>query len=298
MSPVERFAIRLMIAQSVLFAAETVIIHKIGSRLPVMEIAFLRAAAGVVLAAILGRHMGFAILRTRRPLLQLFRGAVAAAYLCVMVYSFGYLPFADATAISYTQAGYIALFSVLILAESVAWSRWAAAAIGIAGALLIAKPSFSSWNSVYLVALLGTSLNGLSFVLNKYLQREDSETTTMLYTNLVPALAYAPALAFTGLPAPDALIWLPGLLFLGPVGVYAGIVAVKYASAAMLGPYTLLRLVIGVAGGVALFHEVPDVFTIVGAATILGGCMLSSGTLSALQPRRAARRFAPAITGS
>ena len=62
-----------------------------------------------------------------------------------MIYSFSRLPFADATAISYTQAGYIVAFSVLILGETVAWQRWAAAAIGIAGALLIAKPAFADW---------------------------------------------------------------------------------------------------------------------------------------------------------
>jgi drug/metabolite transporter (DMT)-like permease len=273
----QRLAIRLMIAQGVLFAAETAAIHQIGSRVPLMLLALIRAAAGLGLALVLARHVGLAVLRTRQLPLQMLRGGVALLYLWVMIYSFGHLPFADATAISYTQAAYIAVFSVLILHERVTRSRWAGAAVGFIGALLIAKPALGGWHGAYLIALLGTSLNGLAFVLNRYLQREDSAATTMFYTNLVPVIANIPTLMLTGLPSvSDTVLWLPAIFFLGPVGMYLGIVAVKHADTAILGPYTFLRLVIGVVGGVAIFHELPDFLSACGAVLILAGCALSS----------------------
>jgi drug/metabolite transporter (DMT)-like permease len=272
----ERLAIQLMIAQGVLFAAETAAIHHIGSRASVMQLALIRGAAGVGLACFLARNIGFALIRTRQLPLQLLRGSVSLLYLWVMIYSFGHLPFADATAISYTQAAYIAVFSVLILREPVTRSRWAAAAVGIVGALLIAKPAFAEWNSVYLVALCGTSLNGLAFVLNRYLQREDTEVTTMFYTNVALVLGNVPGLAMAGLPASETFVLLPGLMVFGPIGMYLGIVAVKHAGASVLGPYTLLRLIIGVVAGVIIFHELPDIFSTLGAALILAGCLLSS----------------------
>jgi len=272
----ERVAIKLMIVQSALFAAETMVIHQIGTRASIMQLALVRSAAGVVLAVIVARHIGVAVMRTRQLLLQLLRGAVSLLYLWVMMYSFGHLPLSDATAISYTQCAYIAVFSVLILGETVSRSRWVAAGIGIFGALLIAKPAFAGWTTGYLVALFGTSLNGLSFVLNRYLQREDSEATTLFYTNLVPVLSNAPVLAFAALPAPETLLWLPGLLLLGPLGIYAGIVAVKHADASTLGPYTLLRLVIATVGGMVIFYEPPNLVSSLGAALILSSCMISS----------------------
>src|SRR5579864_2462985 len=280
----ERFAIRLMIGQAALFAAETALIHRIGAHASIMQLALLRSVGGVALAILLARHAGLELLRTRQLGLQLLRGGVSLLYLWVMIYSFAHLPFADATAISYTQAAYIAVFSVLILGEAVSRSRWTAAALGIVGALLIAKPAFSGWTSGYLIALFGTSLNGLSFVLNRYLQREDSEATTMFYTNIVPVIANLPVVATLGLPAPETLMWLPGLLILGPIGMYLGIVAVRYASAAMLGPYTLLRLVMAMAGGIIIFHELPDALGAGGAALILSSCFLSSG-VAAIRPR-------------
>jgi drug/metabolite transporter (DMT)-like permease len=274
----ERLAIQLMIAQGVLFAAETAAIHQIGSRVSMMLLALIRASAGLGLAIVLARHLGLAVLRTRQLPLQLLRGGGALLYLWVMIYSFGHLPFADATAISYTQAAYIAVFSVLILHEPVTRLRWAGAAVGIIGALLIAKPAFADWNVAYLIALLGTSLNGLGFVLNRYLQKEDTAATTMFYTNLVPVLANLPALMLTGMPAPDKIPWMGAILLFGPVGMYLGIVAVKHANTSMLGPYTFLRLVIGVLGGVVIFRELPDIFSACGAVLILAGCALCATT--------------------
>jgi drug/metabolite transporter (DMT)-like permease len=272
----ERLAIRLMILQAAMFAAETVIIHQIGSQASVMQLALVRGIGGLLLALVFARGIGLAVIRTRQLPLQLLRGTVSLLYLWVMIYSFGHLPFADATAISYTQAAYIAVFSVLILGEAVSRSRWAAAALGIFGALLIAKPAFAGWSGAYLVALVGTSLNGLSFVLNRYLQREDSEATTMFYSSLVPVLGNWPVLFIGDLPPLETLAWLPGLLVLGPIGVYAGIAAVRHANAAMLGPYTLLRLVIAFAGAIIIFRELPDLVSSLGAVLIVASCLLAS----------------------
>jgi drug/metabolite transporter (DMT)-like permease len=275
----ERLAIQLMILQAVMFAAETVINHQIGPQASIMQLALARGIGGLLLAFAFAGTVGLAVMRTRQLPLQLLRGGVSLLYLWVMIYSFSHLPFADATAISYTQAAYIAVFSVLILGETVSGLRWSAAALGIFGAVLIAKPAFAGWNSAYVVALVGTSLNGLSFVLNRYLQREDSEATTMFYSNLVPVLGNLPALALCPLPAPETLWWLPGLLALGPIGVYAGIAAASRANAAMLGPYTLLRLVIAFAGAIVIFRELPDLFSSLGAILIIASCLLASGAI-------------------
>jgi drug/metabolite transporter (DMT)-like permease len=282
----QRLAIQLIIGQGVLFAAETAIIHQLGAGVSLILLALIRAVAGLGLALLLARHAGLAVLRTNQLPLQLMRGGIGALYLWVMIYSFAHLPFADATAISYTQAAYIAVFSVLILGEPVTRWQLAGAALGFVGALLIAKPAFASWHGAYLIALLGTSLNGLGFVMNRYLQKEDTAATTMLYANLVAVIANIPALMFSGLPSTFPVsVWVPAMFLLGPVGMYLGIVAVKHADTATIGPYTYLRLIIGSIGGVLVFHEAPDIFSIGGAALILAGCALSSSTRPSPQRR-------------
>ena len=273
----QRMAVGLMTGQAILFAVETAMIHHIGPRGSAMQLALLRGCGGVILVGFLAWNSGWSVLKTGQLPLQLLRGFVSVLYLWVLIYSFAHMPFADATAITYTQAAYIAVFSALILDERVTILRWIATAIGIAGALLIVKPAFGDRNIFYLAVLLGTSLNGLAFVLNRYLQRPggDSELTTMFYVNAIAVVFNLPVLAVSTVPEPEVWPWLSGVLIFGPIGMYLGIVAVKHASASSLGPYTLLRLVIAVIGGIALFREVPDLVSCLGVAAILSSCLLA-----------------------
>jgi drug/metabolite transporter (DMT)-like permease len=270
-------AVGLMTGQAILFAVETAMIHHIGPRGSAMQLALLRGCGGVILVGFLAWNSGWSVLKTGQLPLQLLRGFVSVLYLWVLIYSFAHMPFADATAISYTQAAYIAVFSALILNERVTILRWIATAIGIAGALLIVKPAFGDRNIFYLAVLLGTSLNGLAFVLNRYLQRPggDSELTTMFYVNAIAVVFNLPVLAMSTVPEPEVWPWLSGVLIFGPIGMYLGIVAVRHASASSLGPYTLLRLVIAVIGGIALFREIPDLVSCLGVAAILSSCLLA-----------------------
>ena len=284
----QRLAVGLMIGQAILFAVETAMIHHIGSRGSAMQLALLRGGAGVTLVGVIAWNTGWSVIKTSQLPLQLLRGFVSVLYLWVLMYSFAHMPFADATAIAYTQAAYIAVFSALILNERITTLRWIATAIGTVGALLIVKPAFVDRNIVYLVALLGTSFNGLAFVLNKYLQRPggDSELTTMFYVNAIAVLCNLPVLATTTLPEPDIWPWLSGVLIFGPVGMYIGMVAVRHADASSLGPYTFLRLIIAVIGGIVLFHEFPDLISWLGVAAILSSCLLALAPVSPrAQPR-------------
>jgi drug/metabolite transporter (DMT)-like permease len=273
-------AIWLMIAQGIFFSAETAAIHKIGAGASVMQLAVIRSAGGVLLAVGLAWDVTGGVLRTRQLPLQLLRGGVTLLHMWVMIYSFAAMPLADATAISFTQAGYIAVFSKLILGETVDGARWSAAVIGLLGALLIARPAFAVWNSAYLVALAGTSLNGLAFVLNRYLQRQDSQATTMFYSNVIPLLGNFSFIFIIGLPDSPTLVWLPAIFLFGPLGMFAGIMAVRRANAATLGPYTLLQLVIAVLGSAVIFHELPNIYSVVGTVLIIMSCILSAAAPS------------------
>ena len=148
--------------------------------------------------------------------------------------------------------------------------------IGAVGAMLIAQPSFSEIGVVYLIALLGTSLNALSFVLNRYSNRKDSPETTMAFTNLAGFLGSVPLFFFfTASAGSTSIPCLLPFLILGPLGMYAGIVAVKHAEASALAPYTLLRLVFGVIGATVIFLELPSLQASIGIALTALSCALT-----------------------
>jgi len=262
-----------MVMQGSLFSAETALVHHLGSAISVVHFGVIRGFAGVATAILFAGRWD--VYRTEQFPMHVLRGLAALTYGWVLVYSFSRLPFADATAISYTQSIYIALFSVFILGESVSRYRWLSVFFGIGGALFIAKPTFAGLGIVYVVALLGTGLNGLSFVLNRYSNRKDKPETTMAYTNIVTLIGNIPLCFFTPPPAVGTLPWLALFLFFGPLGMYAGVLALKHANASVLGPFTLLRLVIGVFAGAVIFSEFPDLLTSAGIALIGLSCVLA-----------------------
>jgi drug/metabolite transporter (DMT)-like permease len=245
----------------------------LGSAISIVHFGVIRGFAGVVTAMWFARRWD--VFCTEQFPIHVLRGLAALAYGWVLVYSFSKLPFADATAISYTQSMYIALFSIFILGEPIRRSRWLSVLFGIGGAILIAKPTFAGLGIVYVVAFSGTSLNGLSFVLNRYSNRKDKAETTMAYTNFFTLVGNIPLWFFVPTPAVASLPWLAPFLFLGPLGTYAGIVALKHADASLLGPFTLVRLVIGVIAGAVIFFEFPDLPTTIGIALICVSCVLA-----------------------
>jgi len=269
-----------MVMQGSLFSAETALVHHLGSAISVVHFGVIRGFAGVVTAIIFARRWD--VYRTEEFPIHVLRGLAALTYGWVLVYSFSRLPFADATAISYTQSIYIALFSIFILGEPVSRYSWLSVFLGVGGALFIAKPTFVGLGIVYVVAFLGTGLNGLSFVLNRYSNRKDEAETTMAYTNVVTLMGNIPLCFFTPPPAVATLPWLALFLFLGPLGMYAGVVALKYANASLLGPFTLVRLAIGVFAGAVIFSEFPDLLTTAGIALICLSCVLA---IDGLKPR-------------
>ena len=59
-----RLAVGLMIAQAILFAVETAMIHHIGSRGSVMQLALLRSGGGVMLVGFLAWKTRWSVLKT------------------------------------------------------------------------------------------------------------------------------------------------------------------------------------------------------------------------------------------
>lgn len=275
MNGASRLGVLLAICQQLLFAAETAMVHQLGSSLTAMQIALLRGLGGLLLVAVLARGFRWTLFRTEHLWLQLLRGFVGVAYLWVFAYSFSTLPLTDATALSYSQAIYVTLFASIILGERIYARRWFATVVGIFGAMMIVKPGFQSLSGPYLFVLIGTSMNGLGLVLTKYLEHRDSSLTVMFYINVIVVTCFSPGFA-DRISSTQVSPWLLGLVLLGPIGQYFGILAVRYADASTLAPYSYIRLVIATAGALLIFGEIPDVLTIVGASLVLASCIIGS----------------------
>jgi drug/metabolite transporter (DMT)-like permease len=270
----ERTGILLILGQQLLFTLDTAAIHRLAGSVSLWQLGLCRSIGGLGLALCLAPSIGWAAFRTHHPTLQALRAAVTVAYAWVLVNSFTVMPFADATAIGYTQAIYVALLAPPILGEVVGPRRLLAVFIGSVGALMVVKPGFSQASPIYLAVLAGTSLNALALVLTKYLQRQDSAVTVMLYLNVATIASFTPGIS-DPLPAVPLWPWLIATCVAGPLGMYVGILAVRYADASTLAPYTYVRLVLAVIGATLVFGEMPDLVSIAGVIGIVIACVVA-----------------------
>ena len=274
----ERLGIALILVQQLFFTLDTAAIHHLGGLISIWQLGLLRSIGGLGLVACLAPSVGWSVYRTHHPGLQAIRATVTVAYGWVTVYSFAVMPFADATAIAYTYAIYVALLAPLILGEIVGSRRYLAIAIGAIGAMLIVKPGFSQASLIYLGVLIFTSLNAIAIILNKYLQQKgESPVTVMLYIYLAMFPTFAPGITE---PWPFELWpWLIAACVTGPLGMYAGILAVRHADTTTLAPFTYVRLLLATAGASLMFGEPPDIASISGATAIVVACVLSDRQL-------------------
>jgi drug/metabolite transporter (DMT)-like permease len=139
---------------------------------------------------------------------------------------------------------------------------------------MIVRPGFSQASPIYLAVLAGTSLNALALVLTKYLQRQDSPLTVMLYVNIATVVSFGWGAAYP-LPAAQLWPWLAIVCIAGPLGMYAGILAVGFAEASTLAPYTYVRLVLAVTGATLAFGELPSLVSTIGVSLIVGACVMA-----------------------
>jgi len=274
----------LIVIAYVLMTGETVLIHHIGDAASPLQYILMRNIGCIVLVAFMAREVGVVVFRTATLWLQLLRAALTMISLWCLFYGFAVLPLADATAVTYTRAIFLILLAVSVLGERISLRRWLAVGAGIAGAMIVIKPTFMDWRPEYLVALAGAALNAGSMVATKALERQDSTMTIMAWLTALSSLACIPAL-FQPWPAAEYWPWMIGISFLGSSGLYVGLLAIRAADLSVLAPFDYSRLIMAAGFGVVLFGEVPDVSTLIGATVITLAC--ATATMTARDPEMA-----------
>ncbi len=184
------------------------------------------------------------------------------------------IPVGDVTAISFLAPLFATIGAVLFLGEVVRIRRWAAMFIGLLGALVILRPgvvelSLGSW-----LAVASAIAMGISSVFIKRLADGDNPDKVVFISSMYQApLTLLPALYVWHWP--EAHLW-PYLIAMGLIATL-GHVTLTRAFAAAEASFTMTfdfaRLPFAVAFGYAVFGEIIDLWTWIGAAIIFAASL-------------------------
>jgi drug/metabolite transporter (DMT)-like permease len=252
-----------------LMTGEAVAIHALDGALSVVQLTLIRGLGGLALIVVAGRSLGRSVWQTDQLPLQLLRGGMTVASLWLIFFSVGHLPLPEATAVQYTRPIFLTALAAVVLREEIGARRWMATVVGLAGALLIIGPTFSSWQGACLVGVTGAAVNAAAMVATKVLERRDSPITVMAYLNLVSVVFSVPG-AFQPWPVANAWPFALAIFVLGPASLYLGLLAIRAADMSVLAPYDYSRLLLAVAVALVAFDEVPNTTAFLGATIVAG----------------------------
>lgn len=264
-------AIAWMLLTGVLFVAVTGIVRHLGSNLPAVEAAFIRYAIGIVLMfPFLVRSLRINPI-PRRFGLHLLRGVVHAVGVMLWFYAMARIPIAEVTAIGFTSPLFITIGAALFLGERLRLRRITAVILGFIGTLVILRPGIDIIEIGAWAQLAAAPLFACSFIVAKKLTQTESGTSIVAWMTVFVTLALLPpALLVWRDPTLDELFWLALTALCATAGHYTLIRAMSLAEITLLQPFSFLQLVWASLLGLALFGEVPDVWTLAGGAIIVG----------------------------
>jgi drug/metabolite transporter (DMT)-like permease len=274
----------LMCAGVSLFPFMNAAVKLLDEGYPVAEIIWARFTGHLIfMLAVFLPQYGWALLRTKRPTVQIIRSLLMLLSNGVFVIAIARVPLATASAIGFTAPLIVTALSVPLLGESVGWRRWSAVAIGFAGALMVIRPGTGFRDPAVLLLLLSALAYALYQIATRWVSRYDNAATGIIFAALLGSLAMFFVLPFVFV-SPRTLI--DGLLFgclgfFGGIGHYLIIRAFQLGAAAVIAPLGYIELVGTTILGYVIFANFPDLWTWAGAIVIV-----ASGLYIASRERR------------
>ena len=280
-----RKGILLMIATTAVFAAQDALSRHLADTYSVILVVMLRYwFFALFVTAVAGRRAGGvrAAARTSRPVLQIGRGILLAAEICVMVLGFTLLGLTESHAVFALYPLLVVALSGPVLGEKVGPVRWTAVAIGFVGILVILQPGGRVVSPAALIPLLAAAMFALYGLLTRLAAKDDTAETSFFWTGV----AGAAFMTLVGLPwwetmTPSDYGWMAVLCVTGATGHWLLIKVYEAAEASAVQPFSYLQLVFASAIGVAVFGETVRASTALGAAIIVG-----AGLFALLRERR------------
>ena len=248
-----------------------------GKALHVFQIMELRSLVGIVFfVPMIAAAGGLRAMRTARIRVHLARNAVHYVAQFLWILAITMIPLAEVIAIEFTGPVWVAVLAVLFLGEKMTAARIAAVALGVVGVAIIVRPGLDHLEIGQVVALVAAVGFAGSIILVKSLTRTESVVTIMFWMLVIQSLIGAVPAAMTWrTPTMDVWPWLAIIAFCGTYSHFCLTHALRHADATTVIPIDFLRVPLTAIAAWLVFSERFDVFTVIGAAVILGANLLN-----------------------
>ena len=253
-----------------LFVVFTGLVRYVGNELHPIQAAFTRYLFGLLFLLPLVLRRRAALFRTRHLRLHGFRGLIHAIAVMLWFFAASRLPIAEVTALSFISPIFVVIGAVMFLQERLTRPRIIAVALGLVGVLIILRPGLAVVQWGALAMLVAAPLFAASKVLTKFLVRDDSSGTLVMYLSIFATLTMlAPALWVWQTPSQSDLVFLAGTAVFATTSHLCMARGLGLVDVTVSQPIDFLQLVWSTMIGLVFFSESPVIWVWIGAGVVV-----------------------------
>jgi drug/metabolite transporter (DMT)-like permease len=263
--------IALVLTSTVFLGASDVTAKYLSTTLPSIEIAWIRFLVfALIMVPVMVPGSPVYAMRSPRPGFQLLRGVALLSSSLFFISGLRFLPIAEASATGFVAPLFVTALSIIFLGETVGLRRWLATAIGLFGVLIILRPGTSAFHPAAFFPLVSALAWACTLIMTRMMSGRERAATTMAYSSIagVCVLTVLAPLVWVAPSWHDVLFGI----FIGiasTAGQWIVVLAFRYADASVLAPFSYTQLLWVSILGFLVFGEIPDVWTVTGAAFIV-----------------------------
>jgi drug/metabolite transporter (DMT)-like permease len=240
--------------------------------LPLPQVVWLRFVSQFMLIALL---MGIVslprLLLTRKIWHQALRSCLMLGSTLLNFIALKTLRLDQTQTIAFLAPFIVALLAGPFLGEWIRWRRMLAILVGFSGILVAVRPGYGALEPGMIFAMGSMLCYAVFMLLTRYLAAYDPPEVTLFYSLIAGTFVMAPFALADWVWPQDALTWLllVSMGFWGGLGHFIFILAYRHAPASVLAPFIYLGLITHGTGGYLVFGQVPDAWTLAGAAIVI-----------------------------
>jgi len=180
------------------FSVQDTLVRILSSEVSILQIMFLRSIVGLsVLFLILKIKKIPIIFSSQYPLLTIIRSILFMFAFLFYYIGLAYLPYAVTTALFFTTPFFITILSKIFLKENIGLIRLLTIIFGFIGVVIIANPTFDSFNIFMIFPILCAFGYSASMIIIKITSDKDSVYSQTFHVYLA-TLLFAPLVTYIG----------------------------------------------------------------------------------------------------
>lgn len=275
-------ALLCLMTSALLFSIMGICIRFASETVDNPTIVFFRNAVGLFIFIPMLFKYGLDFIKTDKLWMHTWRSIVGLAAMYGFFYAIAHLKLSNAMVFSYSSPIFIPLIAYFFLKEKINRNMILAAVIGLIGVLLVAKPDEGFFNTLSFIGLGACFLSAMAFVTVRALTSTEPPERIVFYFCIFGTL-------ISSIP----MFWhwriftLKELALLVTAGLLANIsqlfmsYAYSLAPAGQIGPMNYIAIIFAGIWGFIFWHEIPDLFSIIGISIILIAILSCNPTITA-----------------